>query len=180
VALQVTEEAFWEFCDHYLELVKFRAYGDEDTPARRSAVAALRSALSVFLRLLAPFLPYVTEEVWSWRMAAGEGRERSIHAAPWPRPEELPAAADAEALTAAVEVLTAVRGTKSEAQKSLRWPVEGLSVLGDRSALDALAPVLPDVLLAGRVEEGGVSLEEGQAPEGRCYAVSVSLADSME
>jgi valyl-tRNA synthetase len=68
-ALQAAEEDFWTFCDHYLELVKLRSYDEEDTPERRSAVAALAWGLRVFLRLLAPFLPFVTEEVWSWRFA---------------------------------------------------------------------------------------------------------------
>ncbi len=66
------EESFWHFCDHYLELVKLRSYSDDDTPGRRSALAALGLGLNAYLRLLAPFLPFVTDEVWSWRFA-GDG-----------------------------------------------------------------------------------------------------------
>jgi valyl-tRNA synthetase len=179
-ALQVVEEAFWSFCDHYLELVKLRSYAEEDSPGRRSAVATLGFALRTFLKLLAPFVPFVTEEVWSWRFATDA--EPSIHTARWPVSDEAAAVGAPEeegAYEAAVEVLAAIRGAKTAAQKSLRWPVARLVVVGPEGHRRALAPVLEDVLRAGNVEATGVVIADGPAPDGQRLGITVELADSM-
>jgi len=181
-ALQVVEESFWQFCDHYLELVKLRSYADDDTPGRRSALATLGLALGTYLRLLAPFMPYVTEEVWSWRFA-GEGRARSVHTAPWPQPAELdgvPNAAVEGTFEAAVEVMTKVRGAKTLAQKSLRWPVVRLAITGPEASRAALQPVLDDILRASNVVEGGLELGDGAAPENERFAITVTLGESND
>lgn len=181
-ALQVTEEAFWNFCDHYLELVKIRSYQDEDTRERRSALAGLAWGLKTFLRLLAPFLPYVTEEVWSWRFA-GDGRDLSVHTTLWPSRREVIAVPEPEhedTFEAAVEVLSEIRATKTQDHKSLRWPVSRLEVSGSRENLAALSPVIKDVLLAGNVPEEAASFIESESVEGARFKVVTELSDSRE
>jgi valyl-tRNA synthetase len=154
-ALAAAEEFFWFFCDDYLELVKGRAYGERGEQPGRSARTALRLALSVILRLFAPFLPYVTEEAWSW------WRDGSVHTAAWPVPGEVArepgpgqveAARSAAVLSAASGAIAAIRGAKSGARVSMRAPVRALVVTARQDHLDALQAVLRDVEAAGRVE----------------------------
>ncbi len=149
-ALERTESFFWEFCDHYLELVKGRAYGSRGDAPARSAMAALQLALSTQLRLLAPFLPFVTEEVWSW------WQEGSVHRAAWPDDASLRAAAgDGDPLVLAVgsDVLGEVRKAKTEAKRSLKAEVTLVVVADTTERLAALRSALSDVRDAGAVAE---------------------------
>ncbi len=172
-ALERTEAWFWGFCDDYLELVKARAYNREGTfpePAAASARAALRLALSVLVRLLAPILPFTAEEVWSW---SHDGAATSVHRAPWPVVEELTAAvaggasrpgptgagspeatgADGDgAYREAAEALRALRRAKTEAGSSLRAPVVRLVVRADAGTLSRLRGASGDLAEAGAVE----------------------------
>ncbi|HGY92922.1 MAG TPA: valine--tRNA ligase [Planctomycetes bacterium] len=181
-ALHGAEDTFWAFCDHYLELVKARSYDEEDSPGRRSALATLEAALKSFLKLLAPFLPYVTEEVWSWRFA-GEGRDASIHTSAWPDAAPLlerAGTARSQSFTAAVDVLSRIRGAKSKAQKSLRWPVAGLCITASQEDLADLTPVLADLIQAANATEDAVELVEGAPPGESRFGVEVTLGETME
>ncbi|MGD2060550.1 MAG: valine--tRNA ligase [Acidimicrobiia bacterium] len=140
-ALEVAERSFWNWTDDYLELVKARAY--DRGPGAESAHAALQLALDVYLRLFAPFLPFVTEEVWSW------WREGSVHRASWPRVTELDGlTGDPEILMVTGEVLTAVRRAKSDARASMRAEIEPLRVSHDSNHLDLLRQAEPDLTAA--------------------------------
>ncbi|MFD5560780.1 valine--tRNA ligase [Kitasatospora griseola] len=147
-ALEVTERCFWVFCDDYVELVKNRAYGAGDDPGAASARATLSYALSVLLRLLAPYLPFATEEAWSW------WQDGSVHRAPWPAGASAELrGGDAALLDVAGGAITAVRRAKSSAQLSMRAQVAKVTARGPADLLEALRQVAPDVCSAGRVGE---------------------------
>ncbi len=180
-ALQRSEDFFWRFCDDYLELVKGRAYRDED-PSSLSARVALRVALSTLLRLFAPLLPYVTEEVWSWCQTddgplLGFDAE-SVHRAPWPTPGELldvvgdartPADAPSPLLVAG-EVLGRIRKAKSDAKVSMRAPVTRVAVIDTADRIAALE------LARGEVGDAGTVADLTTAT-GDEFSVQVVLAE---
>jgi valyl-tRNA synthetase len=176
-ALERVEVFFWWYCDYYLELVKGRRYDAGETQARRDGAAsvsrALRRSLSVFQRLLAPFLPFVAEEVWSWWQPG------SVHRAEWPSAQELrealgeaqagDAAVEDAALGVAADVLKEVRKAKSEARRPMRAPVARVLVRDTAGRLGALQLGLDDLRAAG-------SIDAVETAEARELAVEVELA----
>ena len=168
-ALERCEAFFWMFCDDYVELVKNRAYAALGEQRAASARYALRSGLSTLLRLFAPVLPFVTEEVWSWWQPG------SIHRAEWPSGSDshvapLPATAsdpagDGLLLQCARKVLAEVRRTKTEAGVSLRAPVERVVVTGSDGVIAALSAAADDLREAGVIAELGFERRDDWAKE---------------
>jgi valyl-tRNA synthetase len=150
-ALERTETFFWSFCDDYIELVKGRAYSEG--PAADSANRALRIALDTLLRLFAPVLPFVTEEVWSW------WQEGSVHTQSWPQAAPLreaageAAAEGQETLAVAARVLEIVRGEKSREKTSMKTPVTRLRLAGLPDELALLSEVEDDLRNACLIEQ---------------------------
>jgi valyl-tRNA synthetase len=144
-ALERTESFFWSFCDDYVELVKNRAYGALGEQRARSAAAALEAALSTLLRLFAPFLPFATEEAWSW------WQEGSVHRAPWPSPSS--SNGDPSVLHTARRVLAEIRRAKTEAGASLRAEVAKTTVSAPAPLLGAVEAAADDLRQSGAVTD---------------------------
>jgi valyl-tRNA synthetase len=155
-ALQDIETFFWsQFTDTYIELAKPRAWGTiGEAPERGSGYHALRLGLNVLLRLFAPVLPYITEEVWSW-VFAGETGHPSIHAAPWPSAAEFAGIAppdDPASFDLAMACYNAINKAKSDAGVSVGRVAEKLTLRANQKTLAALAPVIRDVAGAARCQ----------------------------
>jgi valyl-tRNA synthetase len=130
----------------------------------------------VQLRLFAPYLPFITEEVWSWLFATSHGRERSIHTASWPTVEELAEISlplEEDPYGAAVKVLFEVRRIKSEAKVSVKTPLRDLEITGTAKTLSALRSVLGDLLSVTNAP--AAVLTEGPIPQGQ-FKVQATLA----
>jgi valyl-tRNA synthetase len=172
-ALERSETFFWWFCDFYLELVKGRRY-DPDPALSAPVSRALRLSLWSFQRLLAPFLPFVCEEVWSW------WQQGSVHRSSWPDAAELLAEVGEQpehhredvALDVTADVLKEVRKAKSEAQVKMRAPVRRVVVHDTPERLSALELGLDDLREAGSIER----IETVEAEE---FAVEVELAEDL-
>lgn len=180
-ALEVIESFFWQFCDDYIELVKNRAYGTADAngvaPAEadvRSACTTLGMALDAFARLLAPYLPYAAEEVWSW-MHEGEG---SVHRAAWPDAavyRQAAGDADAGVLDWAGKALAELRRIKSEAKVSMKTPILDATLSASAEGARAIRLVMADIAQAGRVT-GSIDVVE-RAADGAADTADAAAAE---
>ncbi|GMU93948.1 MAG: valine--tRNA ligase [Candidatus Hydrogenedentota bacterium] len=148
-SLQLTEEFFWgTFCDNYVELSKPRTYEEELSEGRLSAASTLRLVHRALTRMFAPFMPFLTEEIWHWAYSNDADMHDSVHRSPWPVADEFEKVAPpthAATYDAMVAVIEAVRKAKAEANLSMKAPVQHVGVTATTETIQALAPCLDDV-----------------------------------
>jgi valyl-tRNA synthetase len=169
------ERFFWsDLCDNYLELAKARLYGAPGLE-RRAAQWTLYQALLTVLKLLAPHLPYITEEIYQGLFRERETAQ-SIHLAKWPQehPEWLDA--EAEALgTSLLEILRQVRRYKAEQGLSVGAELETLSINMHPAQHAAFDQILTDLKSATRAKQ--IAFEETgeshQAPGEKVVQVGI-------
>jgi valyl-tRNA synthetase len=166
-ALAKIETFFWDFCDNYVEAAKSRRYGDFGPDAAASASTAMRLALSVMLRLLAPYLSFVCEEVWSWTNSG------SVHRASWPTGDELirVSGTDEQARQSVIHAtvaLNAIRKGKADQKASIGTPVQQVVFQAGADAIACLKLIERDLKAAARTD--ALVLKEGAEP-----AVEITL-----
>lgn len=162
-ALDATNQFFWaDFCDNYLELIKKRVYNEDGsfTPAQtQSAVRTLYYVLDGILKLYAPFTPHVTEELYAHIFADAYAARGSLHAqGQWPLAEQYHVDAHLHRIGRdALAMLEKIRSTKSEASKSIKFPVAAANFSTQRPyaiADEVRASIARDIAGAGNVIGG--------------------------
>ena len=175
-ALMETESHFWDFCDYYVELVKGRAYRLRQESAGQSALATLDYCLQTYLQIFAPFLPFMTEEIWSCRY---DGISPSIHRSSWPTEKalmNLKLEQVGPEFRRAKDFLALVRGEKTKAQKSLKWPVSKVEVTCDQECRAIFESMRGDLMMAANIEDGGLVYINGKVEGTTGFALNVSLS----
>jgi len=148
----VIEEFFWkDFCDNYLELVKARAYGEAgDEAGRNSAHATLHHCLDAILKLFAPFVPHVTEELYQ-HIFAGQG---SLHQrGKWATASHLVQDETAEANgVICLQILEEIRKAKSERKVSIKFPIEHMRIVGGEAIIQSFVQDLSSAGTVAKIE----------------------------
>jgi valyl-tRNA synthetase len=145
---------FWSnFADNYLEIVKNRVYNGNERE-RASAYYVLYNALLVFVKLYAPFTPYISEEIYQAHFKKFE-RQKSVHLESWPSNFKLNSSKDDDAVWARmIEILTLVRQKKSEAKKSVKAEIALVISKEDGRLLRGILDDLKAVVNAREIKEG--------------------------
>lgn len=171
------EKFFWSvYCDNYLEIIKHRFWHPEayDPQSQASAQSTLWESLRVMLSLIAPYLPFVTEEIYQRMFAAGEGA-KSIHATTWPL--AVPSRRDSEAEASMQLVLQALEGwrfARSNAKLPARQAIERIVLDVPEQARPGLAAV--DATLRSALRVQTVEFGEGELDTGHeGWKLSVAL-----
>lgn len=159
---------FWsDYCDWYVEIAKVQMQGDEE--ARKSTTGILRAVLDQSLRLLHPFMPFVTEEVWQYLYRTSERDTRlwpasALIIAPWPQADIRERDEQAEQEFALVqEVITRIRDARNQMNVESARRIPALLVVGD--AINMFEEQTPLIEFLARTEKPQLYRTLDQKPE---------------
>ncbi len=170
---------FWgEFCDWYLELVKLRLEFGESTPKNEVTAITLASLVGVFesaLRLLSPFMPFLTEEIWH-ALYDNATPAKSIALTRYPQAGDFPAdAASVSAMTTLQELIVTVRALRKELGVAEKEAAPILLHADNRviALADANADMLARMARVSAVEFSGEALSGANARSTAGFDVAV-------
>ena len=134
---QIYDFLWGEYCDWFIEISKIRLYG-EDEEARRTTQQVLVHVLERTLRLLHPFMPFVTEEIWQHLKAAcqssGEQWPEALIVAPWPEAGPTDEAAETQ-MALIMEMVRAIRNARAEYKVEPARRIEAIIAAGEEYEL---------------------------------------------
>lgn len=158
------EKFFWtKLTDNYLELVKGRLYG-ENSEAKKSAEATLVYLLDLFCHLLAPFVPFITEEIYQQFFLSKKYAEKSIHLRSWPEAGQF----DEKIINAGalmLEVVEAIRKYKSQSGIKLNEELSKATLSGPADWIAAVKQFELDLKNVGRISQIAWQEKEAGQPE---------------
>ncbi len=115
LAGQRVYDVIWnEFCDWYIELVKGRLYGDDEKD-KETAKGVLVAVLKDLIKLLHPFMPFITEEIWSY-LPKAEGEDGFLMNSQWPESSDKGYEEEVKTLEMSMDFIKAVRNIRAEAE----------------------------------------------------------------
>ncbi|BDZ68952.1 valine--tRNA ligase [Methanobacterium ferruginis] len=158
-----------DFCDDYIEAVKYRLYTDDEGDSKQTALYTLNTVISTSLKLLAPFTPYFTEEIHYYLNGyADKGREaelkegKSIHMESWPEVHaDLLDESAEEAGRVGVEVISQLRRFKASHKMPLNTPLKSATIYASSEDLYQELKLLHEDI------EGTVRIEQLMIQEGK-------------
>ena len=158
-ALDAIETRFWDFCDNYLEIVKARAYSENN----KSAVAGLMKSIDTFSAMFAPFLPFITEEVYHAR-TWGYDKNTSIHTQHWPRAKDFQLIQEKDCILydSVSAIASEIRKAKTAANKTQRTPVTKLEIAASPELIETLEKGRVDIENVGRLQVNALSFIDGE------------------
>lgn len=162
---------FWRtLCDNYLEIIKDRTYNPKNyKEGKTGAQYVLHKSILSVLKMFAPIMPYITEEIYHMKFDKEE-KKKSIHISEWPKfdAKEIDESAE-KAGDIAVEIISAVRKFKSEKNVSLKQELKKLVIETDQD----LKPFMDDIKATTRAL--AISSGKGDIEVSKCLKISIVL-----
>lgn len=157
-ALELIEKTFWEFCDDFIEIIKARTYQDSTNLSTLSAKYSLKFSMGIFLKLFAPYMPFLTEELWS----QDNSTVKSIHVSLWPNKSEFHKVIGGQKTRWILcqNIIREIRQQKASKNMGVGYGIKNLTITAGRDTILSIKSFQTDLINVSRVSPEGLSLQE--------------------